>query len=168
MGGDCAGVDFSCGSIQYRKDPKVFKNGPFLIGYTSSFRMGQLLQYSFKPEPFSAKKDIDIYMRTAFIDGIRSCFEKGGFLRKDSEVQSGGIFLVGFKQRLFFIGQDFQVGEVHHSYNAIGCGRDVALGSLFATDYSMQVDGHTRVERALEAAERFNCGVHKPFTILNL
>ena len=25
--------------------PKVFQNGDFLIGYTSSFRMGQMLQY---------------------------------------------------------------------------------------------------------------------------
>ena len=47
MGGDSAGVAGL--KITIRKDPKVFINGNFLMGFTTSFRMGQLLQYSFKP-----------------------------------------------------------------------------------------------------------------------
>jgi hypothetical protein len=41
MGGDAAGVNGY--SVRVRKDPKLFKVGEFLFGYTSSFRMGQLL-----------------------------------------------------------------------------------------------------------------------------
>ena len=47
MGGDSAGVGGLC--IETRKQPKVFRNGDFLIGYTDSFRMGQLLQYKMSP-----------------------------------------------------------------------------------------------------------------------
>lgn len=32
-------------------DSKVFVNGEFIIGYTSSFRMGQLLQYNWEQPP---------------------------------------------------------------------------------------------------------------------
>ena len=33
----------------HEKLTKVFKVGEFLIGYTTSFRMGQILQYSWTP-----------------------------------------------------------------------------------------------------------------------
>ena len=41
------------------KDEKVFQNGDFLISFTSSFRMGQLLRYAFEPPEYRAdKKDL--------------------------------------------------------------------------------------------------------------
>jgi len=44
MGGDSAGV--ANYSLSVRKDPKVFKRYGFIFGFTSSFRMGQLLMCS--------------------------------------------------------------------------------------------------------------------------
>lgn len=38
IGGDSAGVGGS--HVTIRRDSKVFKNGNFIMGYTSSFRMG--------------------------------------------------------------------------------------------------------------------------------
>lgn len=46
IGGDSAGVDGL--NITIRKDSKVFKINKFIIGYTSSFRMGQLLRFKLK------------------------------------------------------------------------------------------------------------------------
>ena len=43
IGGDSAGVGDL--SVRIRKDPKIFEKSGMLFGYTSSFRMGQLLQY---------------------------------------------------------------------------------------------------------------------------
>ena len=49
LGGDSAGTDGNY-SQHIRKDKKVFQNGPFIFGFTSSFRMGQILMSSrFKP-----------------------------------------------------------------------------------------------------------------------
>ena len=45
MGGDSAGV--SNLDIRIRADQKVFKTGEFIMGFTSSFRMGDLLKYDF-------------------------------------------------------------------------------------------------------------------------
>lgn len=47
IGGDSAGV--GGWQITVRKDPKVFRVGDCLIGYTSSFRMGHLLRFKFRP-----------------------------------------------------------------------------------------------------------------------
>ena len=46
IGGDSAGVGGM--SLTVRADEKVFQNGEFLMGFTTSFRMGQLLRYSLK------------------------------------------------------------------------------------------------------------------------
>lgn len=47
MGGDSAGVAGL--SVTTRADEKVFLNGPFIMGFTTSFRMGQILRYKFVP-----------------------------------------------------------------------------------------------------------------------
>lgn len=163
IGGDSAGSDE--GYVSIRSDPKVFLNGEFLFGFTSSFRMGQLLRYSFTPPKMHAGEDISRFMAVDFIDQVRLCLKSGGFARCTDESESGGTFLVGFRGRLFFIDSDYQVGEPASGYDAVGCGRAVALGSLYE---SSSQDPVTRVRNALEAAAYFCDGVRPPFTILKV
>ena len=47
IGGDSAGV--AGYSLSVRADQKVFINGNFIFGFTSSFRMGQILRFGFNP-----------------------------------------------------------------------------------------------------------------------
>lgn len=161
MGADSAGVGNY--NITIRKDPKIFYNEDFLIGCTSSFRMIQLLRFSFKP-PLIGKKDIYEYMCTDFVDAVRECFKDGGFMQKQKMGDdSGGSFLVGYKDRLFQIEDDFQVAESLIGFDACGCGQEYALGALFATDSKSAKD---RIKTSLEAAESFSAGVAGPFIIL--
>ena len=60
IGGDSAGVAGL--SLTVRADEKVFQNGEFLMGFTTSFRMGQLLRYSLKPPCSYPDDDINQYM----------------------------------------------------------------------------------------------------------
>ena len=160
IGGDSAGVLGT--GIVLRKDEKVFKNGDFVIGCTSSFRMIQLLRYSFTP-PEIKDGDIFKYMCTDFVNEIRKVFDEGGFLQKyKSGDDMGGTFLVGYKNRLFKIEDDFQVSETLQGYDACGSGADVALGSIYTNEIN---NIKKRVEKALEAASNFNTGVAAPFTI---
>jgi ATP-dependent protease HslVU (ClpYQ) peptidase subunit len=163
IGGDSVGSD---GWVNVsRSDPKVFHNGDFLIGFTSSFRMGQLLRYSFTPPVIGEDQDVFGYMVTSFVNSMRECFKAGGFARKESEEEKGGQFLVGYRGRLFEICSDYQVGEIADGYDAVGCGYQVALGSLYSTCGAMSAD---RVRIALEAAEKF-CGmVRSPFVVESL
>lgn len=162
IGGDSAGV--SGWDLTIRADPKVFQRGPFLIGYTSSFRMGQLLRFRFDPPAHHSPTLDDFeFMATVFIDAVRSCLKAGGFAKKSSEQEEGGGFLVGYRGRLFSVGSDYQVGESVDGYAAVGCGDSPALGALYATRHML--DARERARIALEAAERFNIGVRGPWVI---
>lgn len=164
MGADSAGV--SGLSLTLRADQKVFYNGSFLMGFTTSFRMGQLLRYNFKPLEHPKDMDIYEYMVTKFIDTVRECLKEGGYAVKNDKKESGGNFLVGYKGRLFHIESDYQVGENIISYDACGCGKELALGSLYSTE-NLE-NPYKRIELALMAAEQFSAGVSRPFTILEL
>jgi hypothetical protein len=164
MGGDSAGVAGL--SITVRKDPKVFKNGELIFGFTSSFRMGQLLQYSFTPPEHPKNIGIDRYMNTIFINAIRKCFKNGGYATVSETNESGGTFLVGYRGRLFNIADDFQVGIPARNYDAVGCGYDLCLGSLYTTE-KLDMEPRERIRVALSAAEMFNGGVRRPFNILS-
>jgi len=173
MGGDSAGVAGL--DVTIRKDPKVFKKGPFLIGYTSSFRMGQLLRFKFKPPKYYPEEyhnDEREYMCIDFIEGVRSCLKAGGYSTISSNEETAGVFLVGFNGRLFRIDSDFQVGESMETYESIGCGQDYAKGSLFSmlgvnslSKPNEKYDPGYIVEEALNSAEHFSGGVRAPFVI---
>ena len=152
-------------SLTVRRDAKVFTNGPYLFGFTSSFRMGQLLRYAFDPPHPPAGADLEGFMATAWIDALRDALKVGGFARSDGGEERGGNFLVGVNGRLFEIEGDYQVGEPVDGYAACGCGAEVALGALHATSrFEMAADD--RAMTALRAAERHSAGVRGPFTLL--
>jgi hypothetical protein len=161
MGGDSAGIAGL--SITIRDDPKVFTNGPFLMGFTSSFRMGQLLRYKLDPPKQTVSQDDMKYLVTDFVDSLRKCFSANGFGDKDATV--GGTFLVGYKGKLYTIEKDYQVGIPNAAYDAVGCGSDLALGSLHSTA-KMNLKPEQRITMALEAASAFSAGVAAPFLIL--
>ena len=165
IGGDSAGV--SGYNSRIRKDTKVFKvNGRFLIGYTSSFRMGQLLRFGFSPPEQKAKMPDYEYMCTAFIDAVRKRLKDGGYLKIKDNEEEGGAFLVGYKGRLYCVEGDLQVGECIDGYDSVGCGDRYALGSLFMTQ---NLDNpEQRILQALKTAEYFSAGVRGPFIIEKL
>ncbi|ACC76582.1 hypothetical protein VOI32_40885 [Paraburkholderia caribensis] len=163
MGADSAGGSNDW-SITVRADPKIYRVGPFLIGFTSSFRMGQLLGHSLTVASRPEGTDAFAFMCTTFIEAVRACFTRGGYTRKDGERESAGTFLVGYEGRIFRIGGDYQVGENAVNFNACGCGAQLALGSLHST-VGMPMLPEIKLERALAAAAEFSAGVRGPFRI---
>jgi ATP-dependent protease HslVU (ClpYQ) peptidase subunit len=158
LGADSAGV--SGLDIANRKDAKIFRNGEFVMGCTTSFRMIQLLQYKFTPPKRHPDTDVMHFMVADFVEAVRQLFKNGGFAAKDREVDSGGVFLVGYAGRLFCIQSDFQVAERVDGFDACGCGESFALASMF-----MSVDKpiRERLQSALEVAAYFSAGVRGPF-----
>lgn len=160
MGGDSAGV--SGLDITVRADPKVFRNGPFLIGFTSSFRMGQLLNFRLRVPEQEPGTDVFGYMVMTFVEAVRDCLKEGGYAQRTNDAESGGSFLVGYRGRLFSIQSDYQVCEAIRGFHAIGCGADYALGALAASTHA---GSEQRIRLALEVAETFSGGVRAPFRI---
>lgn len=161
IGADSAGVAGL--DVTVRKDVKVFKKGDFVIGCTSSFRMIQLLRFSFTPPKRYDDQDVYEYMCTSFVNELRNVFKGGGFARRDNEVESGGFFLVGYKGRLFTIQGDYQVAEGEKNYDAVGCAESYALGALDVMDESSPAEN--RIRRALEIGAYRSGGVRPPFII---
>lgn len=162
IGADSAGVDSGSLSIFTMTNSKLFRLGEeMLIGYTSSFRMAQLIKYHLEP-PIFDDSDLERQLVTKFIPPLRQCLSEGGFTRKIDGVESGGEFLIGLRGRLFFVDIDFMVGETTHGYGAVGCGMYLALGSLASTK---GLPPHGRIIRALEAATLHSAGVRPPFFV---
>lgn len=165
MGGDSAGL--SGWELSIRTDEKVFQNGPFLMGFTTSFRMGQLLRWAFKPPKQEGGED-GKFMVTTFIDAVRDCLKVGGFATKDKDVEGGGTFLVGYKGQLYYVGEDYQIGVNVDGFDAVGCGSEIAKGSMFTSAQLRRISPEQRILWALSAAERLNGGVRGPFAIRQL
>lgn len=168
MGGDSAGVGGLY--LEIRKDPKVFRTGNFLIGFTSSFRMGQVLRFGFTPPAFPEGMDVYEYMVAHFVEAVRTTLKSAGYARTESGEESGGTFLVAYRGRLFKIQDDFQVGESAAPYAAVGCGAEIAEGALYA---ALNLPGIERnpgafLDLALRAAEQHSAGVRGPFEVLKL
>ena len=162
VGGDSAGV--SGDSIHVRADSKVFGKGPMIMGFTSSYRMGQLLRWNLKLPKHPRSMTTEEYMTTVFVDAVRKCLKTGGFSKVSDGVEEGGCFLVGYRNSLFQVHEDYQVAINTAPYAAVGCGRQVALGSLYSTSTAAHPRG--RVLLALESAEAFCSGVRRPFLVL--
>jgi ATP-dependent protease HslVU (ClpYQ) peptidase subunit len=162
IGADSAGT---AGWLQIvRADEKVFTNGPFVIGFTTSFRMGQLLRYKLSvAEQAPSQTDDFRFMSTVFIDTVRTCLKDGGFAKIDNGVEQGGTFLVGYRGALYCVGSDFQVGRSVEGFDAVGYGDELALGALAA---SALKDPTRRVKQALGVAARFSAGVAGPFKVV--
>ena len=168
IGGD------SLGSNGYTKSTevpsKVFRNDIFknvLIGGTTSFRHLDLLKYSeglFDEVDWYKKTEIDHkFMVTKFIPKTISLFRNG--VIGETEINRGGNFIVATPAKIFEIQNDYSVLEPELGICAVGCGRDVAMGSLLTTR-AFDISPQEKIIKALEAAEQYCCGVQRPFHIL--
>jgi hypothetical protein len=162
LGGDSAGLS---GWVRtHRADPKVFANGSFVIGFTTSFRFGQLLRFADLPKPLDRTgEELDRFMVTDFVNCVRQTLKDGGWSKKENEREDAGTFLVGRNGVLFKVSDDYQVGRSLDGYDAAGCGWELALGALHATRRRRPED---RVRVALEAAAYHSGGVHPPFVVV--
>ena len=164
MGGDRAAVDQSH-YLSHCEQPKVFRRGDLVFGYTTSFRMGQLLQFKLKVPELTEDQPIDEYMATAFIDAVRDCLKEGGYTRVDCSRETIGTFLVGVRGRLYIVDDDYNVRRDNGGFNAVGSGLSVALGSMHSTA-KLRLHPRERIAMALEAASTFITTVRGPFDII--
>jgi hypothetical protein len=165
MGSDAAASDGSI--VLPQKEPKVFRNGDFLIGFCQSFRLGQILKYNFDPPRISNNPDFDFvmeFMVTEFVPALKQCFEDHEFPLHEEDKNAWSL-LVGVYGYIFYIENDFHVECDTLSYAAIGAGANYAMGAFFAMPKEVAVVN--KVEKALEAASTFSPLVIGPFEIIS-
>lgn len=165
MGGDSAASreeDIVC-----RSNEKVFINGEFIIGFSGSFRIGQLLQYAFKPQKQSRNQTDMEYMVVDFIDSLRRLCRDKGLLMEEKEGEAhDSEFLVGYRGRIYVIESDFHVGRPIDSYAACGSGASYAMGAMYVLNEQL-ISPEEKIHEALSASAKYCTGVREPFTILS-
>lgn len=108
---------------------KVFKNGDFLLGCTTSFRMIQLLHYSWEPPKMSLDLSDDTYIFKNVVNSIMKCFKDNEFgHKKDVEFEAGN-FLLGWKGRLFEVQPNMSLLE-SGDFASVGSGSYHAVASM--------------------------------------
>jgi ATP-dependent protease HslVU (ClpYQ) peptidase subunit len=159
IGGD------SCGSNTHHNIqsllPKVFHHNGFLIGYTWSFRMGQILQYQLWTKKHKKKQTNMEYMVTRFVPAIRALFKENWKDHRNEGEEEGGQFLVAYHGNLYQIDSDFQVQQHANGIYAIGSGGSFAYGATLALNGKPE----KRICKALEIASECNPYVAPPFVI---
>lgn len=141
---------------------KVFRAGPFLIGYTTSFRMGQILQYHLSVRQQQDGETDERYMVVAFVEAARECLKDKGFTTINSNNEQAGSFLVGYKSSLYEVCSDFQVNQWVSGIATLGAGTEYALGAMVALD---TLKPEERIKRALEITCQLCPTVCGPFVV---
>lgn len=161
IGTDSLGI---CGSeVQIRADKKPFKNGPFIFGCAGSFRVLQLLQYVFVTPKHPDRMGLMSYMVGPFTKALRECFNFNGV--DPNQVFAGpSAFLTGYQGRLFVVYTDYQIGETHNGFAAVGSGALPALGALEIL-HKQKMSTPVKLKRALEAASKYVATVRGPFHV---
>jgi ATP-dependent protease HslVU (ClpYQ) peptidase subunit len=162
----------SAGSTEYgartlRADLKVHQNGEMLMGFCGSYRLGQILKFmkiSAQPEGMD---DFE-YMVTMFVEDCREALKRGGvtWIEKNTE-ELAGSFMVGYRNGLYEIGSDFQVGISTKDYVCIGSGEEYAYGAM-AILKDTEPDPVKQIKTALKVAADHNAFVAAPFVVRKL
>lgn len=163
MGGDSAAV--ADWDIQQCANSKIFEVDKFLIGYTTSFRMGQILEYYLSVRDIKDGESKTQFMVKAFIPAVRALFAEHGFSEIESNKESGGVFIVGFMGEAFTVYSDFQVQRYTDGFCAVGCGASYALGALAVLD---DFDPKKTLLEALATAGKFSIGVSPPYNLISM
>lgn len=163
IGGDSAAISEDDLSYNIIGDEKVFTKGDFIFGYSTSFRMGQLLRYKLKIPAHPKGMDNHQFMITLFVDAVKRCFEDNDYTEMMTE--EGGCFMVGYKGKIYVVLSDYQVAIPKENYTALGCGELIARGAMYA---STEKDPIKKIEIALNAAVTFSMGVKPPFSYVKL
>ena len=168
MGGDSAGTR-GYYTVMTMKTPKVFINQGFLFGSTGTMRTLQILQHSFVPPSYHPKDmKIEEFMNRVFVDALRTCLKDSGAALKDKEQEGqSNETLVGYRGKIFLIDSAYAAIEVVDNYMAVGCGDELALGSLFSTEKT-RLSPRQRLEMALNAASYHCNSVRSPYNFQEL
>lgn len=163
IGADSAGTD-PWGAQTIRADTKVFRVARMTMGFCGSFRMGQLLRFNLTPSPHPDGMSDYEYMVRVFVDDIRKVMKRGGFAHVKNGVEEGGQFLVAYRDGLYEVEEDFQVGISASKYACIGSGGLVASGAM-AVLTADAVEPPKAIRRALKVASEQDAFVAPPFVV---
>ena len=146
-------------------DSKVFKNGDFVIGYTDSFRMGQILQYNWVQPPRIEGLTDRQFLQVDVIESMREAFNVYGYGSKEGREDIGGNFIIGYKGAIYEMQPNFSILK-HEDFAAVGSGQYHAEASLalLSEEVATPEECVLALGKSIENAARFTTGVSGEYT----
>lgn len=147
--------------------PKIFQVGAMVIGASGNLRMHQLIEHYLDPKEHTEELTDFQYIVKEIVSQFRSIAKDYGQLEESEKTngsgdKGGGYYLIGYRNVVYHISQNFAVTIPVEDYESIGSGQFHALGSLYS---SAEESPRVKIENALFAAEFFNDGVRSPFRL---
>ena len=136
--------------------PKVFNKGGVVFGFAGSYRFGQLLEYVVQ-DPVVPNDEEEIYrwLVTVLVPDIKQVL-------KDHGADGNAHCLIGVKNQLWELQQDYSVLRSINGYASIGSGVEYANGSMFTSvknNIRTVSDAEQALISAIEAAGTFSPSV---------
>lgn len=147
--------------------PKVFMNKDFLIGYSNSFRFGQIMQYHIDYPDIPYDFDLEFLINN-FVEPLREASKNEGNSEIDKNVESASMALIGIRNRLFHLSSDFALLEYYGKFFSIGIGSYSALGALHTLDLvGSKYTPYGRIYAGLKASSLSVPSICSPYVIMS-
>lgn len=160
MAGDRGASDDN--TILSLDDPKVWKTGPYLIGYAGAMD-GERIRHNFKPSAPNIK-DTDKFMQTKFIKELREFYNE--FWVDTSKDGDLGLLIAVRGEIYEHSSGDMSLSKYSLPYLAMGSGAEYAYGVLYATEKDSNAKG--RVHAAVSAAIKFSPSCTGPVDVVSV
>lgn len=160
MAGDRGASDD--GTILALDGPKVWKSGPYIIGYAGSMD-GERIRYNFKPTAPNIK-DTDKFMQTKFIKELRDFYNE--FWVDTSKDGDLGLIICVRGEIYEHSSADMSLSKYTIPYLAMGSGAEYAYGALHATE--KDVNPKDRAITAVNAAIKFSPSCMGPVDVVSI
>lgn len=160
MAGDRGASDNS--TILSLTAPKVWKLGPYLLGYAGSMD-GERLRYNFNPYVPDIK-DTDKFMQTKFIKQLRQ-FYNDWWVDTSKDADFG--LIIAIRGEIYeHSAADMSLSKYTLPFLAMGSGSDFAMGHLDATQKAK--DQRKRVIGAINSAIKFSPSCQGPVDVVSI
>lgn len=138
-----------------------------IFGFAGSVRDCQVVKHDLNLPIYNPDDEMsDIkFLINRVIPAIKRAHKSHGVLTVREGVETAGSwFLLGWRKKLYYIGEDYCVVPSSTNYLALGSGEDVAHGSLQSTE-GLNMHPGERIVQALKAAESNTNFVRAPFYV---
>ena len=139
------------------------------LGYTTSFRMGQLLNYNLTLPEQVAGETFSQYLVLKVIPIVRQMFKDEWGARDASQDVGGGQFIILHNHTIYEVQEDFSVLQPKTQITAVGSGTYHAIASMSAyieVQEETNVQLHERVESIFKIVSDNVTSVSPEFDIL--
>ncbi|HBN4943549.1 TPA: hypothetical protein L2Y74_001326 [Escherichia coli] len=139
------------------------------IGYTTSFRMGQLLTYSLNLPQQDANETFPQYLVLKVIPIIRQMFKEEWGSRDPSQEVGGGQFIILHNHTIYEVQEDFSVLQPKTRITAVGSGTYHAIAAMQAyieVENESKVPLHERIKSIFKIVSDNVTSVSSEFDVL--